>query len=183
MNHRVYRLPPCPSYDVEGMESWLSDQAEKGLFLCRDGFFAGIAAFDRTEPRSVRFRLEPASKAIGLFAEGGTEPDPEAKDLNEYYVWNYLASWGQFFIYFTDRQDARELNTDPAVQALALNLVRRRERGSFLSSVFWLLVYPLLRHPANHAFHGKLAVFMDHPAGSVGAFFFRRFCFLPSEAA
>ena len=29
----VYRLPPCQSGDVERMESWLQDMAEKGLVL------------------------------------------------------------------------------------------------------------------------------------------------------
>ena len=28
----TFRLPPCPAYDIEGMESWLSDLAMEGLF-------------------------------------------------------------------------------------------------------------------------------------------------------
>ena len=30
---RAYRLPPCPAWDVEGMERWLEDMAERGFFL------------------------------------------------------------------------------------------------------------------------------------------------------
>ena len=42
----VWRLPPCPAYDVEGMESWLTDQEARGLRLSRDGFFAGFAIYN-----------------------------------------------------------------------------------------------------------------------------------------
>ena len=39
---RCLRPVPCPDYDVEGMESWLSDMSARGLFLTEDGFFAGL---------------------------------------------------------------------------------------------------------------------------------------------
>lgn len=141
---RAYRIPPCPVYDVEEMESWLADMAARGLVLCKDGFFAGVAAFEKVEPCSIRYRLEPAPKNVSIWSEGSMEPSPEAAELSEHYGWRYIATRGQFFIYCTDQPDARELNTDPAVQALALDLVRRRERGSLFSTLFWLLVYPLL---------------------------------------
>ena len=35
---RIYRLPPCPAYDVEAMESWLGAMAEQGWVLEQDGF-------------------------------------------------------------------------------------------------------------------------------------------------
>ena len=28
----VYRLPPCPAYDIEGTESWLSREAKQRKF-------------------------------------------------------------------------------------------------------------------------------------------------------
>ena len=33
----VLRLPPCPDYDVEGTECWLTDLAREGLLLKKDG--------------------------------------------------------------------------------------------------------------------------------------------------
>ena len=36
----VLRLPPCPDYDVEGTECWLTDLAREGLLLKKDGLFA-----------------------------------------------------------------------------------------------------------------------------------------------
>lgn len=138
----VYRLPPCPAYDIEGMESWLSDMAANGLLLSADGFFAGFAIFERSEPRAVRYRLEAAPKNVSMWADGGCAPDDEAVGLNEAYGWRYVASRGQFYIYRAETADARELNTDPRVQALALDMVRRRERGNLISSFAWMLVYP-----------------------------------------
>ena len=40
-----YRIPPCPAYDIPGMESWLEDLAAKGLHLSKDGFFGILTSF------------------------------------------------------------------------------------------------------------------------------------------
>ena len=141
---RVYRLPPCPAYDVEGMEQWLSDQAERGLFLAQEGFFAGIAAFEAGVPRPVKYRLEAAQKSTSMWAEDGGEPDPEQVELGKKYDWEYVARRKDFYIYRSFDPCARELNTDPEVQALALNAVKKRQRGTVLQLLFWLVVYPLL---------------------------------------
>lgn len=141
--HR-YCLPPCPAYDVEGMESWLSDQAEKGWLLTRDGFFAGVAAFEKGTPRHAKYRLEAAQKSTSMWAEDGGEPDPEQIELSERYSWEYLGKRGSFYIYRSFDPTARELNTDPAVQALALNAVKKRQRGTVCYLMLWALIYPLL---------------------------------------
>ena len=60
----AYRLPPCPAYDVEGTESWLSEMAKKGFVLTRDGFFAGFGIFEITEPQPLRYRLEASEKQL-----------------------------------------------------------------------------------------------------------------------
>ena len=36
---QVWKIPPCPVYDVEGMESWLSDMARQGLFTVQGRIF------------------------------------------------------------------------------------------------------------------------------------------------
>ena len=40
----VYRLPPCPLYDVERYESWLGDMAAAGLFCRRRTCWHGSGA-------------------------------------------------------------------------------------------------------------------------------------------
>lgn len=139
----AYRLPPCPAYDMEGTESWLAAMAERGFVLSHDGFFCGIGIFEKTEPRALRFRLEAAPKERGALSEDAP-PSEEAAELYASYGWQYVAARGQFLIYCADSPDARELNTDPKVQALTLKLVRKRERSNLFVTLFWVLVYPLL---------------------------------------
>ncbi len=140
--NRLYKLPPCPDYDVEGTESWLSDMAANGLHLSKDGFFAGFAIFEKGEPLIMRYRLDVASKKAGFFADD-TEPDADTISLSASYSWEYVTAHNQFFIYRTSDPDAPELHTDPQVQAIAINKVRRRERGSVAANLLWLL-WPLI---------------------------------------
>ena len=39
MNKTVIRIPPSPLYDMEAMESWLTDMAREGLYLERQGIY------------------------------------------------------------------------------------------------------------------------------------------------
>ena len=139
----VYRYPPCPDYDVEAMESWLSDMAAKGLVLSKDGFFFGFAIFEKTEPKTMRFRLEPSkynSTTLNEFL-----PPEEAQELYESMGWRYVAVRGNFHIYCTDDPEARELHTDPQVQAIALDVVRKRMIRDIVIEVVWLLLFFGLR--------------------------------------
>ena len=142
----IHRLPSCPAYDVSGTEQWLADMAAEGLFLSPDGFSLGLATFERRAPGVVRYRLEAVPK-IGFFDEADT-PDTEAVDLASQYGWEYVARRGEFYIYRTVREDARELNTDPRVQALAMKAVRSRQRAAILDLLFWLILWPLMQNGA-----------------------------------
>ncbi len=142
----TYRLPPCPAYDVEGTERWLGDMAARGLLLAPDGFFLGFATFERRAPCAARYRLEAVPK-IGMFDESDA-PAAEAVDLAAEYGWEYIGRRGEFYIYRTAREDARELNTDPRVQALAMKAVRSRQRWNLLDLLFWLILWPLLQNEA-----------------------------------
>ena len=140
----VHRLAPCPSYDVEGTEAWLTDLAQEGLLLDEDGFFAGFAAFRRAAPQRVKYRLEAAQKSTSLWSGDSGEPDEAQVELCAQYQWEYVARRGEFYIYRSCDPSARELNTDPKVQALALNAVKKRLRGNFLSLLVWTVLYPML---------------------------------------
>ncbi len=140
----TYRLPPCPSYDIEGTECWLEDMASKGLLLTEDGIFFGFAQFEKTAPRSVRYRMEAAPRNTSMWAADGGNPDRDAVELSRDLGWTYVATRDQFYIYRTDDEAIPELNTDPAVQALALEKIRKRERGSIIGDILWLIVYPLI---------------------------------------
>ena len=146
---KIYRLPPCPAYDVAGTEGWLEEMARRGWFLAKDGFFAGVAAFERGEPRPVRYRLTGALKSTSMWSDDGGCPDPEEITLGKKYAWEYMGNRGEFTVYRTFDPDARELNTDPEVQAEAVKAVKNRRSGTVTTSILWLAVYPLL-----YFFHG-----------------------------
>lgn len=139
------RLVPWPVYDVTGTESWLEEMAKKGWLLAYDGIFAGVATFERAEPRPVRYRLQPAQRPVSIWSDDGTAPDDEVRALGEACGWQYVAVRGQFHIYRCDDPDAPELNTDPQVLALALDTVRRRERSAALTTLLWVVIFPLVR--------------------------------------
>jgi len=143
--HHSYRLPPCPSCDVEGMESWLTEMAEKGMILIKDGIWFGIAAFERGEPKALRYRLEAAPKGTSMWADNWGEPDPEAVMLNGEYGWEYVAKRGDFYIYRSSEPGVRELNTDPKVQAIALDEVGKRRKAAAFRLFFWLIIYTALQ--------------------------------------
>ena len=113
---RIRRLAPCPAYDVEKIESWLSDMAKEGWVLEKDGDFFGWLAFQKAAPQAVQYRLEPKKDGTGF----GDVPDVEIQELCEEYGWEYVDSYGAFFIYRSKGPDVREMNTDLQVQAAAL---------------------------------------------------------------
>ena len=138
-NKIYYRLTPCPAYDVEGMESWLSDLAAEGLFLTQDGFFFGFGFFERDTPRRVKYRLQ-ASEAPGGFFADNDEPDKEQQELTEALGWEYVSRRGEFYIYRSREEGVRELNTDPEVQAITVKQVQKRQFHAVFNCVLWLFL-------------------------------------------
>lgn len=138
----IHRLPPCPVYDIEAFQTWLADMAGEGKLLDRDGFFMGFASFEIAAPCHMVYRLQAASKAKIAFEEG--EPDEEEAELSHDLGWDYVARCGAFHIYRSPDPHARELNTDPDIQAMALKKVSSALHGRMISLLLWLIVYPLL---------------------------------------
>jgi len=143
-NKTLYRLPPCRGWDIERMESWLEDMAAQGLHLRQDGFFCGVASFERGAKKRVRYRLEPALKGTSPYGDNGGDPDDEALEINEQMGWQYAAKTEGFHIYRCEDADAPELNTDPQVQALVFKKVRGRMIDSAVGSFLYLIVSPIL---------------------------------------
>ena len=140
----IYRVLPCPSYEISCLENWMSDMAEAGFHLVKDGIFAGIATFEYREPEKVKYRLEATEKNTSMWSDDGGEPDPEQVELSRQYSWEYVAKLKDFYIYRSADTSARELNTDPEVQALALNAVKKRQRDAIVSSLILLVLYPII---------------------------------------
>lgn len=138
----VHRIIPCPDYDVTGVESWLSYMAEQGYILRDGGVFREIAAFDRCEPEKVRYRLQPAQKGFVIYDNDG--PSDDEVELNGAFGWKYVAKYGVFHIYRADDIDAREMDTDPEVQAMAMNALHKRQGFNIIWMSIWIVIYMAL---------------------------------------
>jgi len=139
-----YRMVPCPSFDVEGLESWLEDLAEEGLFLTRDGFFFGFGFFHKEEPGKVKYRMQ-AKESHGSFIVNSGEPLKEEIELSEALGWEFVAEHGEFFIYRSMGENVRELNSDPKVQAITMKQVQKRQLNSIFTCLMWTILYPLVK--------------------------------------
>ena len=124
MAQYVYRRPPYPAYDIEGIESWLEDLIADGLWLDPDGYVFSFMQFQPGTPKKLKYRLEPIEK---LRIIGQTPPPPtEALELYKEFGWEYLGIFYDYYIYRSLEEASVEMNTDPALQAMALRHVRRR---------------------------------------------------------
>ena len=141
---RLYRRPPCPDYDVEGTESWLEDMAREGWLLAQDGIFFGVATFEKDRPQTFRYRLAAAKEPTSFLSDSMGYPDREEREVSAQLGWEYVGTRGDFYIYRSADPAARELDTDPAVQALAFETVRKRQVSRLLTSVSWMVLYPLV---------------------------------------
>lgn len=137
----VRHLIPCPEYDVAGTEQWLTELAAQGLMLQKDGFFLGIATFEKAAPQRVKYRVLPANKNTSFWSGDNGEPDLEEIELSKEFGWEYVVKRGEFYIYRAMDVDARELHTDKEVQALAMKTIRKRQWEYLLVSLPLCLIY------------------------------------------
>lgn len=142
----AYRTCPCFAYDVEGIQTWLEDMAAQGLVLEADGTFLGIFTFQKTAPKSCQYRLAPIQERKGFFSDSLDGPNAEEAEFTEKCGWEYLVRYGSFYIYRATATDARPLHTDPAVHSMALEAVKKKQRGAVFSAIFNFLLYSLLSH-------------------------------------
>jgi len=140
----VVRFAPCPDYDIEGTEKWLEEMAEKGLLLKKDGFTGDFVSFEANAPKHAKYRLEAAQKSTSMWADNGGDPDEEQIELSERYSWEYVSKRKDFYVYRSFDPEARELNTDPEVQAMALNAVKKRKRQNLFTLLVMVFIYPVI---------------------------------------
>lgn len=135
----IHRLCPCAKWDIEGIQTWLEDMAEKGWHLDPDGGFLGIFSFLEGQPQPVRYRLTPAKEKRGFFDETDL-PEPEEREYSAACGWEYVLKYGTFHIYRATDPGARPLHTDPRVHALALKALSKQQGSALLSQVlFWAI--------------------------------------------
>jgi hypothetical protein len=148
----VYRLPPCPDYEIAKVESWLTDMAKEGLILEADTPFFGFYGFYKAAPQYFRYRMEPALKTQGFFDWAPGQPKEDAQNLYAEMGWEYVTRYGDFHIYRCSDPHAPELHTDEEIQAEALNVLKKRHRSNLIWDVLFIALYlqfGVLRYPAS----------------------------------
>lgn len=143
----VYRLAPCPLYDVERMESWLGDMARQGLFLQEEGIAWGTVRFQRGEPREIEYRLVSRRKPQAFWKRmvfGDPDrflgPQEDELDLFAQFGWKYVSQCGHFSVYQAVGDSVIEVDSEPEVQAISIQAVRDVEANSVLFLVFSLVL-------------------------------------------
>lgn len=148
----VYRLPPCPAYEIAKVESWLTDMAKEGLILEADTPFFGFYGFYKAAPKFLRYRLEPALKTQSFWNGEPGQPKEDAQHLYAEMGWEYVTRYGDFHIYRCADPHAPELHTDGEIQAEALNVLKKWQRSNLLADILFIAIYikfGFLRYPAS----------------------------------
>lgn len=140
INKWVRRHLPCHPYDVEGIESWLTDMAQKGYILKSHPMRFGCLYFEKTNPQNISYRLEASPEGEGEWSDAG-EPEESARELNEKYGWEFVVKCGAFYIYRSLKPHTRELNTDPEVQAYSLNILIKKKLKELIPIAIWILIF------------------------------------------
>lgn len=114
---KIRKIIPLSIYDIPGMETWLEEQANAGLFPV---FLDGWATFEPTGIPGTRFRLEPWGKM-------GTEPTEEQLDLYRQAGWEYALTIGRaYFLFYATDSDVVELYSDYQSRGESLERLEKR---------------------------------------------------------
>ena len=131
----IRKIIPVSLYDIPGLEHWLEEQANQGLFPTSLGSWA---VFEERDVPGVRFRLDPFANRAGE----GLEPTPEKLELYRAAGWEYAFRVGRaYFLFYTTDPQAPELFSDYQSQGLSLyRLVRGLRSYRRRKAVLWSLL-------------------------------------------
>lgn len=138
---KVRKLIPVSLYDIPGLEAWLEEQANQGLFPT---YLGNWATFNHSGTPGTRFRLAAR--------EGKAEtPSLEQLELCREFGWNYALTLEGFFLFYTTDPDAIELYTDWESRGFSLAPLKKRMAayrrrtmilyGILAAFVIWLLFF------------------------------------------
>ncbi len=170
MKQTIRKIVPVHMFDLPEMETWLSYLAAKGLWLKKiDSVFA---VFEKKEPASVSYRMEPMTERIG-------PPDASQIALYEDFGWHYVCSASYFHFFCTTEEHPTELHSDPYMQSCAFSYLRKKMKMLRFAAVFIFLclammLYSVLGHPAPMYYlvtHGQPSLILLSALLSVSALF------------
>ena len=113
-------LRPVTLYDVAALESWLEERARDGYRLIRFKGLYGIFHWEGKAP--CRYRLQP-------LLQKEQWPRREMVETYQEMGWEYVCTLADtFHVWRCDDPHAPELDTDPVVQGMGYDYLRRRMR-------------------------------------------------------
>lgn len=129
---KIRKLLPLSVYDIPGIEAWLEDQANAGLFPV---FLDAWVTFESTGVPGTRFRLEP-------WGTEGTSPSEEQLELYRQAGWEYALTVGRvYYLFYTTDPDAPDLYSDPQSRGMSLERLEKRvQRYRRFEILLWSLV-------------------------------------------
>ena len=111
-------LRPANVYDVAANETWLEDMAHQGYRLVGMTGWSGV--FEKAEPFTCRYRMQPLSKKE-------KRPPEEMAEAYRELGWEYAGTIpGTFHVWRCEDPTAPELDTDPVVQGMGYRYLRRK---------------------------------------------------------
>ena len=124
---------PGEFWDTGLLEQWLEEKAAQGWTpLSFRGYSSG--KFERTEPRSLRFRLEPDRPE-------SYEDKCDRESAYQEMGWQFTAILGDYRVYCTGDPQAPELYTDPVTQSLAWERQLKKLRRNGVIYILLLVVW------------------------------------------
>ena len=133
---KVRKILPLSIYDIPGMERWLEEQADAGLFpVMVDAW----ATFTPTGVPGTRFRLEP-------WGREGAEPSAEQLEFYRSAGWEYALTIGRaYYLFYTTDPAAPELYSDRQSRGLSLERLEKRAlRYRRIQTAIWVCIGALL---------------------------------------
>lgn len=126
---KVRKILPVSPCDIRGLEAWLEEQANAGLFPVSIGSWA---VFTADGVPGTRFRLEP-------YDQGRTAPTEEQRELYRRAGWSYalnVAPAGCWLFYTADPA-AVELYSDHESRGLSLERLEQAARRAWQRACCW----------------------------------------------
>ena len=115
----ILKYIPYETWEPDAVEKWLSDQAEKGLYLV--DITLHFAKFHRVEPKKICYRLDQQELAR-LTPEEQAYFDACAKA-----GWKWICDFGNSHVFRTEGENAVELQSDPELYLRKRKKLRRRQ--------------------------------------------------------
>lgn len=129
---KVRKILPVSTADILGLEKWLEEQANHGLFPVAIGSWA---TFTTNGVPGTRFRLEPYGKS-------GDTPTEEQIALYRNAGWEYAFAIGSiYFLFYTTNPTALELYSDHESRGFSLE---RLEKAAQRAQRRKIIIYSVL---------------------------------------